>query len=307
MKRTALTLTLTLVLLVSMIAGIQTLNTARANFIPTVSINIDSPINGTTYESAPLLALTVNFYAWGNIGKHVVYNVDDSANNTLPGEFHNIEEILWFAGSTALPKLSNGKHCIKVYAWVDGEENSGFTDRSSSEVVFYVNNQETNEPTIVPPAILICSPQNNSVISSNSVSLVFNVSAPRAVDAVKSELTRVYCKGDWQTERQDLYVQNSSSDESYDFLEFNATLSNIPEGTHELQIMAFGIVNINIAMFGYTFHSDTNVSIVFTVNSIQPTSSPEPQIEPFLTALVSVASIAMAGVALLVYFKKRKG
>ena len=310
MKKTALALMLAAWLLLSFAAGMQTLETARANFIPTVGIEISSPINGTTYESIPLLNVTVNFYAWGNRSKFVVYSVDDSANNTLTGNFSNIEEISWFTGSTALPKLSAGKHCIKVYAWLDVEENSGFTDRSSSEVIFYVNNQETYEPTIVPPAILICSPQNNSVTSANSISLVFNVSAPEAVNAIRSQLHYIYYKADWQTEEHYLYFQNLTNNEHFEFMEFNTTLSNIPEGTHTLQIVACGIVTIREAMFVYNSKSETNASIILTVNSIQASPSPEPtpHPEPFPTVPVVVASVivaVVAGAGLLVYFRKR--
>lgn len=309
MKKIALALILTMGLLFSFAAGMQTLETTRANFIPTVSVKINSPINGTTYESTPLLNVHVNFYAWGvNRSKFVVYSVDNSANLTLTGNFSSIDEILWFTGSTGLPKLSSGKHSIKVYAWVDVEENSGFIDRASSEVIFQVNNQEAYEPTIVPPAILVFSPQNNSATNSISIPLVFNVSAPKAADAVRSQLTHVYYTGDWQTEKQDLYIQNSSSDEHFDFLEVNTTLSSIPEGTHELQIFASGIVNINKAMFGYTYHSDTNVSIVFTVNSMQLTSQESTHLPGlFLTVAAAVAMVTFvaACAGLLLYFRKR--
>lgn len=310
MKRTASALTLMFGLLLSFVAGMQTLETARANFIPAVSIEISSPTNGTTYESIPLLNVTANFYAWGNRSKFVVYSVDDSANNTLTGNFSNIEELLWFTGSTALPKLSGGKHCIKVYAWVDVEENSGYIDKSSSEVIFYVNNQEKSEPTIVPPAILICSPQNNSVTSSNSVSLVFNVSAPEAVNAIDSHLRYIYYKADWQAEEQYLYFQNLTNNEHFDFMEFNTTLSNIPNGTHILQIVACGAVIITEAMFGFDYGSETNASIIFTVNSMQPTPSQEPtlKVEQFFVTLViaSITIVSVIGVGLLVYFKKHK-
>jgi len=309
MKRTALALTLTVGLLFSTVAGMQTLKTARANFIPTVGIGINSPINGTTYESIPLLEVTVNFYAWGNRSKFVVYSVDDSANTTLTGNSLNIDEILWFTGSTALPKLSGGKHCLKVYAWVDIEENSGFTDRSSRvrEVIFYMNNQETSEPTIVPPAISVCVPQNNSVTSANSIPLIFNVSAPEASDTIQSQLHYVYYKADWQPEEQFLYFQNLTSNEHFEFMEFNTTLSSIPDGTHTLQIVACGIVTIRDAMFVYNPKSDSNASIILTVNSVQPTPSPETALhpEPFPVVSVAAASVVAVSAGLLVHFKKR--
>lgn len=169
------------------------------------------------------------------------------------------------------------------------------------------------KPTMTPPSILVNSPQNHSTINTNSISLVFNVSEPQVIELSPdvnkhtSRLFRVSYRGDWQTEEQLVY---SAQDESLDFLDFNTTLSAIPEGTHELQITAIGEVGITVAMFGFTYHPDANASIIFTVNSIQPTPSPEPtpESEPFQNTLViaSVITLAVVSIGLLVYFKKRK-
>jgi len=169
------------------------------------------------------------------------------------------------------------------------------------------------KPTMTPPSILVTSPQNYSIINANSISLVFNVSEPQVIELSpdvnqhSSRLFRVSYKGDWQTEEQLLYL---AEHESLDFLEFNTTLSNIPEGTHELQIIAVGAVGITVAMFGFSYHPDANASIIFTVNSIQPTPSPEPTPEseslPASFVFVTSVSVAIIGVGLFVYFKKRK-
>jgi len=185
---------------------------------------------------------------------------------------------------------------------------------------------DRNKPTMTPPSILVNSPQNHSIINTNSISLVFNVSGPQVIELspdVKlhsSRLVKVYYKGDWQTEGQNLYFNEY---ESLDFLEFNTTLSNIPEGTRELQITAVGAVDITVAMFGFSYHPDANASIIFTVNSIQPTPSPEltptPSQEPTSTpkpqqteqleiiiGVAFVVAVISAGLGLLVYLIKRK-
>lgn len=123
-----------------------------ANFIPTVNLSISSPINGATYESTPLLNVSVNFYAWGiDRSKFVMYCLDDSANTTLDGTFNNIDEISGFSASVLLPTLSAGGHSLKVYAWVDTEK-SNFTSYASSEIFFNINKQ-ADEPTIIQPTI----------------------------------------------------------------------------------------------------------------------------------------------------------
>ena len=170
------------------------------------------------------------------------------------------------------------------------------------------------KPTMAPPSILVTSPQNYSIINASSVSLVFNVSEPQVIELSpdvnqhSSRLFRVSYKGDWQTEEQLLYL---ATHDGLDFLEFNTTLSNIPEGKHELQITAVGIVSITIAMFGCSYNPDANASIIFTVSSVQPSSSSEPKLtsESFPTTLVVVASgmlIATVSAVLIACFKKRK-
>jgi hypothetical protein len=127
------------------------------------------------------------------------------------------------------------------------------------------------KPTMTPPSILVTSPQNHSIINTNSISLAFNVSGVRVIEVSpdvnrhSSRLFKVSYKGDWQTEEQLLY---SAEHESLDFLEFNTTLSGIPEGTHELQIITVGEVSVIVALFGFSYYSDANSSIIFTVNSI---------------------------------------
>jgi len=61
------------------------------------------------------------------------------------------------------------------------------------------------KPTMMPPSILIASPQNYSIINTNSISLVFNVSEPQIIDVSpdvnqhSSRLFRVSYMGDFCT------------------------------------------------------------------------------------------------------------
>lgn len=158
------------------------------------------------------------------------------------------------------------------------------------------------EPTMTPPSILVTSPQNHSIINTNSIYLAFNVSEPQVIeispDATKhsSRLIRFSYKGDWQTEEQSQYLPPY---ESIDFLEFNTTISGIPEGTHELQITAVGEVGIEVGFMGFSYYPDANASIIFTVS---------PELELFQTILViaSVITVTLASIGVLVYFRKRK-
>ena len=147
---------------------------------------------------------------------------------------------------------------------------------------------ELYKPTMTGPNITVTYPQNGSTIQSNSIQLYFNVTKPQIIklspnipssiiehNGVRNNsgsITRVYYKGDWQTKETNLY---SNQDSEVEFLEFNETISNIPDGTHKVEINTAGSVNLIVAMFGFTYRSEANSTVVFTSNfeSI-PTPSP---------------------------------
>ena len=93
----------------------------------------------------------------------------------------------------------------------------------------------------------------------------------------------------------------------FDFLEFNTTLSNIPEGTHEVQIMASGRVGVRVAMFGGSYSSGSNSSIIFTVNSIQTTQHNQ---EPFpavtVVAVSAVVTVVLVAIVSLLLFRRHR-
>src|SRR5665648_194246 len=124
---------------------------------------------------------------------------------------------------------------------------------------------ELYKPTMSGPNVSVTSPQNNSVINANSLQLIFNVTEPQIVkfsanispniienNGVRnsSDIVSVYYKGDWQTKETILY---SNQDSDIDFLEFNETLSSIPDGRHQVEITAIGTVGLIVAMFGFTY------------------------------------------------------
>jgi hypothetical protein len=189
---------------------------------------------------------------------------------------------------------------------------------SSAELMEYY---EAYRPVTTPVEINFFSPLNNSVTNETSIPLIFNVTAPIVVSVtekaskVDSQLDWVYCKGDWQDEKQQLYVYDylhASNVEVFDFLEFNTTLSNVPEGTHELLIMASGTVGIVLGTMGFSYNIGSNASIIFTVNSSGSTQEPtQPSQEPFPAATVVAVSaiitvVIVAVVSILFYTRGRK-
>lgn len=188
-------------------------------------------------------------------------------------------------------------------------------DQQASEQ--YQSYYETYRPETPQIAISVSSPQNNSATDKTSISLTFNVSAPKVLSIpqpaqVQSiQITNVSYTCDWQTENHQLYAYDSlnasSKGERFDFLAFNTTLSNIPEGAHKIQIIALVIVNIKAAMFGFTCNYSSNTSIILNVNSPQPTSpNQNTDLPPNNLAPVILAFIVISVIVALTIFVIRK-
>ena len=181
----------------------------------------------------------------------------------------------------------------------------------------YQTYYETYKPETTPIEIRVSSPQNNSITDKNSISLAFNVTGPQGILApepariVRTQLTSVSVKGDWQTEEQELYaydfVHSTSDNKGFDFLEFNTTLSDIPEGTHEVEIMVFGIVNTNAAMFGFEYYYGSNASVTFIVGSIQPTQvSQNSDVSPINPAVIILSLLLICTLVTIIMVVKKK-
>ncbi len=299
MKKTAIAISLVLALLFSSIAELQTLEIARANFIPTVSMEITSPLNGKTYDTMPLLKGYVNFYAWGNISKFAVYSLDDSANDTLTGNFVNHDEICWFNVSTALPRLSVGKHSIKVHAWVDVENSHNLIDHYSSEVSFYVNKEIKTLPDgspYKPPIVTVLSPAPNGIISTSDVPL--NVTAQIfgfVYHIVETMKCLNYSLDGLPAVQMNLNMPHQYAPGYYVYA--NDMLKGLSEGTHNLTI--YGETSLAwLERFNTTLSFNVDPSTKSIAGSFPP-----------LFTIVAVSVIATAiGVStvLLTYHRKHR-
>jgi hypothetical protein len=248
------------------------------------------------------------FGQFGNVG----YSVDGGVIRSVT-EFVNksveFEGPDWYwdrttvFASIVLPTLSDGFYNVTVYyGWQYLGTNNPSLERyevyAYATVVFAVG-----KPTIVPPKILVFSPESNLTTEVNSVSLILNVSAPVAVNALQSQLRYVYYEVDWLDERQYIYYQNMSANEHFQSLQLNDTLSNIPNGTHELLIVVCGSVSIRQAMFVEEYDSESNSTIILTVNS---SGQPSGNFALSQTQMVSIVVFVfvVVGLGLLVYLKK---
>ena len=164
---------------------------------------------------------------------------------------------------------------------------------------------ELYKPEMIGPDITVISPQNNSIIETDSIELIFNLSLPQIVklspnipsnilenNAVRNstDIFLVYYKGDWQTEETILY---SNNDGDMYISEFNETISNIPNGEHQIEIEAVGSIRFTVAMFGFEYHPNSTSTIIFTFNSQQSENYDAVTQLAYLLLAILVAAIAV--------------
>lgn len=268
MKRTKLALVLILSLFSAML-GVQVVTVTKAAPPISSGIGIISPSN-TTYRHG-LLSLKVMMVSLvaGNSERSMTYSLDGKANVTVPLviQGHDRSFQATITGSVTLPELPEGSHSVTVYSEY---ALYSFTANGVYYPKYAVWDHNTVYFTIdhgISPVISNLSLENKTY-SQNKLPLNFTTDEPTSWIG--------YC----------LDQQANAT------ITGNVTLTGLAEGAHSIMVYA----NDTAGNMG------ASEKIFFTI--IQETQS-----EPFPTTLVATASgasVAVIGMGLLVYFKKRK-
>ena len=266
MKRTALALTLILALSVSTIAGMQTLEVAKANFLPAPAIIIYSPAPIIYTNTSLPLHVVVNILNNSPEIVRILYCVDGNSNVTLTNLTRT--DHVWFdpnkVGSefrvtSILDNLAEGNHTLKVYSQdADGKE-------MSSSVKFTINTQYRY------PEVLILSPQNKTY-TTTEVPLTWTcdeqiVSADYILDPP-------------------LYGSTALSG--------NTTLTGLSNGTHTITVYVF------------TERGQANSQTVHFTVSPEVQQQTEPFPTAVVVAVCGISAVVVTVAGLWVYFKKRE-
>ena len=239
------------------------------------NVVILSPKKSTNYENPIQLNFTVEATGmlgqFGNVGVSldggVINSVTDFINKSV---VQSGPDWYWYRtkvlASVMLPTLSEGTHDVTVYY---GWQYLGSSQRYEVFAHATVNFVVVNVDTSAP-SISIQSPRNNSTYDAPDIELTF------LVNETVAWLGYSLDGGDNVT------VSN------------NMTLAGLSDGVHRLTIYA----NDTFGNMGVSGTNDFTVAV------------PEPEPEHFPTTLVAMAasgaSVAVVGILLLVYFKKRR-
>jgi hypothetical protein len=271
MKRPALALTLILALSVTIIASLQTLEVAKANFLPAPAIIIYSPYPTIYTNTSIPLNVAVNILHDSPEIVRILYCVDESSNVTLTNLTRRDNEWFdpykWgsvFQATSILNDLAEGNHTLKVFV----------QDASGEEMFRSV--EFTVDTHFKYPEVLVLSPENKTYATAEvPLTWICNeqiVSAHYTLDDLFKPLSG-----------NSAFAGNAT-------LPGNTTLTELSNGTHT--------ITVNV-ITGRGFASQT---VSFTVNP-----AVQQQTEAFPTTLVVAVSIAVVvAVGVLVYFKKRK-
>lgn len=275
-------------LLLSMLAGVQIINKAKAETLGPLDMRVHEPSSDTIKIFSPqrkmynagsiLLNFTVEAYT-------AVYDVGYSLDGGAVERVNNLKKIsevpapeallppfvrVTYAGNLLLSNLPRGTHSVTIY---NGFQYQRINERYDVTAYAYVN-FSINVPLNLPPSILILSPENK-VYSTSDVFLNFTVDEPIS--------------------------QVTYSLDGHDNVTVvgNTTLNDLLAGDHI------------VTVYGQNNAGNIGASnpIHFTITHFT-TTEPKPEPEPFPTMLETVTligAIVTLGMLLsLVYFKKRK-
>ena len=173
-----------------------------------------------------------------------------------------------------------------------------FVNRVTANPYLYGGNTKPPEGA-EPPTISISSPANNTVLASNDTYLSFNVTMSESTFIFRY----VWFEVDWEEGNTSVYIGDlSTPDFTYNQswiteFSYNKTLTGIPEGSHRITIFASAKGNYFEENTGYSFNINGSSSVYFSIGEPFPNT---------LAITASGASVAIIGIVLLVYFKKRR-
>jgi hypothetical protein len=134
---------------------------------------------------------------------------------------------------------------------------------------YMITGQVPPDQDTYPPTINAASPNNNSAYNTSSVWLAFNVTAPKSRTASYTTLQRVTYQTDWKKGTND--ILQSCLEQA----EFNFSLSQVPEGQHNIVINAVGIgyYTNEKELTRKEFFIRSTATISFTIDRTAPTVS----------------------------------
>jgi hypothetical protein len=175
-------------------------------------------------------------------------------------------------------------------------------------------------PGSIPPVITVNSPLNNTVYSSDEITVSFNVSKPQLDNRGSSIIDITYTLDNETVQAFTIWKENpgggvsASSDSGIPKFNTSFTLSALSSGNHSLMVEAEGVVFAGGESGLDIFFMNSTSPIFFTVAappSLQPSPTPNQSIDSdylhnptFLIEIVSVIVVVAIATLSFVYFRR---
>jgi hypothetical protein len=171
----------------------------------------------------------------------------------------------------------------------------------------------TSPPDAAVVSIKVLSPKENATYTNESINVCFT----KEINSLPGIYTYVHIissyQGDWMNSSKWCpFSPGADADhaDSFQVLQHNFTLAQVPEGYHTLTIDAFGIGRYNVNGTAYNFDIQKKVDVHFYIDSKDnqtsspATINPTPSI-PELPIAAVISVLAVASVS-LVFLKRRR-
>ena len=149
---------------------------------------------------------------------------------------------------------------------------------------FFIFHQVDPVPGTIPPNITISSPQNNTVCSSDKITVSFNVSRPQ-LGTCDTAIIDIKYTLDSETIQAFTIWRGGSASNSWAIPEFNTTFTSpsLPTGNHHFTVTAEGVVYAgNMSIFFIDGSSTTSFAIGTQPLQLSPNPTQTPTLAPTL-------------------------
>jgi hypothetical protein len=130
------------------------------------------------------------------------------------------------------------------------------------------------DPSAKPPGISIFDPKNNTVYTTNTITLSIKVTLPESQKASETKIDTIYYEADWLEERVYLFISRGLDDEISStrprnlYFQCLEQITDVPNGTHSIMVYAKGKGSYVENWYGYGFYIDASAVISFTVDAV---------------------------------------
>jgi hypothetical protein len=299
-RKTALTWIISFVLLVSLVAGMQVVEVAKANPFPTSPvISIESPTNKTYTANSLLLNVTL-VTQWDGLyftseNRIVNYCVDGKESVQITQteyRFDAEKQASIFSGSAALADLAEGTHNLRVnaeYHYDNGKQ----VFASNSNVNFTIDLVQVGYGQFdglpyEPPIVTVLSPSPNGTYNMPDVPLNVTVQINGFVYHNIETIKWLNYSLDGQTATPMTLIVPSDLYQGYKVYG-NGLLTGLSDGNHNITI------NGETAIGGLSGNFNATVSFTVDASTIEPSPS-VPEFPSFMVFSLLMGTIILTAI-----------